>query len=210
MRSQPMETSQSRRKRRVQRGFTLIETIVAIAVLTIGLVGAAALMTQMLSNSGRSRYMSIAAMLATEKLEDLNRFPASDPAIAVVGGAMAGSLAADISQSVTVGANTETVDYFDVVQLSSGNGGISETSSGKDAAGNTVFTTITHQPDGTVVSTVGGALPPLAQDTLIFSRRWVIEGDQPAPGVRRITVLVTLKNPVLSQSVTFQNSMVRP
>jgi prepilin-type N-terminal cleavage/methylation domain-containing protein len=205
-----METSRSRRKPRKQRGFTILETIVAIAILTIGLVGAAALMAQMLGNSGRSRFMSIAAMLASEKLEDLNRFPANDPAIVVPAGPTAGSLTGDTSQSVTVGANTETVDYFDVVQLSSSNGGISETSSGKDAAGNTVFTTLTHQPDGTVVSTVGAALPPPGQDTLTFNRRWVIEKDQPVPGVRRVTVLVTLTNPVLSQSVTFQNSMVRP
>ena len=205
-----MEISRSSHKPRQQHGFTLVETMVAIAVLTIGLVGAAALMTQMLSNSGRSRYMSIAAMLASEKLEDLNRFPTNDPAIVVPAGPTAGSIAADTSQTVTVGANTETVDYYDVVQLSSGNGGISETSSGKDASGNTVFTTITHQPDGSVVSTVSAALPPLGQDTLIFNRRWVIEKDQPVPGVRRITVLVTLKNPVLSQTVTFQNSMVRP
>lgn len=205
-----MEIPRSSHKPRQQHGFTLVETMVAIAVLTIGLVGAAALMTQMLSNSGRSRYMSIAAMLASEKLEDLNRFPTNDPAVFVPAGPTAGSLAADTSQTVTVGANTETVDYYDVVQLSSGNGGISETSSGKDASGNTVFTTITHQPDGSIVSTVSGALPPLGQDTLIFNRRWVIERDQPVPGVRRITVLVTLKNPVLSQTITFQNSMVRP
>jgi prepilin-type N-terminal cleavage/methylation domain-containing protein len=205
-----METLKSRRKTRQQRGFTIVETIVAISVLTIGLVGAAALMAQMLGNSGRSRYMSIAAMLASEKLEDINRFPASDPAIAVASGATAGSLTADTSQTVTVGANSENVDYYDIVQLSSGNGGISETSSGKDATGATVYTTITHKPDGTVVSTVAGALPQLAQDTLIFNRRWVIEGDQPVSGVRRVTVLVTLKNPVLSQTVTFQNSMVRP
>jgi prepilin-type N-terminal cleavage/methylation domain-containing protein len=206
-----METLQPRRKAHRQLGFTLVETMVAISVLTIGLVGAAALMTQMLTNSGKSRYMSVAAMLASEKLEDLNRFPASDPAIFVATGATAGSLTADTSQTVTVGANSESVDYFDVVQLSSGNGAISETSSGKDAGGNTVYTTITHKPDGTVPPpVVSGTLPPVAGDTLVFNRRWVIEGDQPVGGVRRITVLVTLKNPILSQTVTFQNSMVRP
>src|SRR3984893_11644127 len=205
-----METSQSLRRPVKQGGFTLIETMVAIAVLTIGLMGAAALMTRMLSDSGRSRYMSVAAILASEKLEDLNRFPADDPAVVVPSGPTAGSLTADTSQSVTVGANTETVDYFDVVQLSSGNGGISENSRGKDGTGSTVYTTITHQPDGTVVSTVNAALPPVAQDTVTFNRRWVIEIDQPVVGVRRISVLVTLKNPLLSQAVTFQNSMVRP
>ena len=205
-----METSQSLRRPVKQGGFTLIETMVAIAVLTIGLMGAAALMTRMLSDSGRSRYMSVAAILASEKLEDLNRFPADDPAVVVPSGPTAGSLTADTSQTVTVGVNTETVDYFDVVQLSSGNGGISETSSGKDSAGSTVFTTITHQPDGTVVTAVTAALPPLGTDTLIFNRRWVIEKDQPVSGVRRVTVLVTLKNPVLAQTITFQNSMVRP
>ncbi|HEY4816254.1 MAG TPA: prepilin-type N-terminal cleavage/methylation domain-containing protein [Candidatus Acidoferrum sp.] len=205
-----MGTLRSLRKPQKQSGFTIIETMVAIVVLTIGLMGTAALMTQMLSDSGHSRYMSIASMLTSEKLEDLNRFPINDPAIAVPAGQTAGSLTADTSQSVTVGATTETVDYFDVVQLSSGNGGISETSSGKDATGSTVYTTITHQPDGTVVSTVNAALPPVAQDTVTFNRRWVIEIDQPVVGVRRISVLVTLKNPLLSQAVTFQNSMVRP
>jgi prepilin-type N-terminal cleavage/methylation domain-containing protein len=107
-----METSQSPRKPGKQSGFTLVETMAAIAVLTIGLVGTAALITQMVTNTGRSRYMSVAAMLASEKLENLNRFPAADPAIAVPG-PTAGSLTADSSQTVTVGANTESVDYFD-------------------------------------------------------------------------------------------------
>jgi prepilin-type N-terminal cleavage/methylation domain-containing protein len=205
-----METLLSRRNSRGNAGFTLAETMVAMVVLTIGLMGAAALMSQMVNDSGHSRYMSTASMLASEKLEDLNRFPASDPAIAIPGGNTAGSLTADASQSVTVGAVTENVDYFDVVQLSSGNGAISETSSGKDAAGNSVFSTITHQPDGTVVTAVTAALPPVSSDTLIFNRRWVIEKDLPVPGVRRITVLVTLTNPVLAPTVTFQNSMVRP
>jgi len=45
---------------------------------------------------------------------------------------------------------------------------------------------------------------------MTFDRRWVIEQDQPVPGVRRITVLVTLMDKSIQPSVTFQMSMVRP
>jgi len=75
-----------------QRGFTLIETLAAILVLTIGLVGMAVLMSNMMTGGARSRYMSEAAMLASEKLEDLERYPAADPDVAVTSGATAGSL----------------------------------------------------------------------------------------------------------------------
>jgi len=61
-----------------QRGFTLIETLAAILVLTIGLVGLAVLVSNMMTGGARSRYMSEAAMLASEKLEDLERYPAAD------------------------------------------------------------------------------------------------------------------------------------
>jgi hypothetical protein len=38
----------------------------------------------------------------------------------------------------------------------------------------------------------------------------VIEQDQPVPGVRRITVLVTLMDQTVQPPVTYQMSMVRP
>jgi prepilin-type N-terminal cleavage/methylation domain-containing protein len=167
-----------------QRGFTLLETIVAITILTIGLLSVAALMSQMVRGTSNSRAMSTAAMLATEKLEDLNRYPSTDPNVANGGG-----LGAD------------TAPFFDTVQVSAGSGTISV---------NTGGTIITHNPDGTVTNVA----PAVTPETMTFDRRWQIEVDPVVNGAaitnaRRITVLVTLPQ-AGSSPVTFQTSMVRP
>jgi prepilin-type N-terminal cleavage/methylation domain-containing protein len=204
-----MAMSKSHRKVRRQGGFALIETLIAISILAIGLLGIAALLAQLAGNSTQSRYMSTEALLASEKLDDLNRYPINDPAIAVTNGNTAGSLTADVTDNVTVGVVTETVDYFDQVRISAGNGNMVETVSGKDVNGNTVYTTTTHSPDGSI-TVVTGANPPVAtSDMLTFSRRWVIElnpANQPA-GVRRFTVLVSLNTP--TKPANFQATMMR-
>jgi prepilin-type N-terminal cleavage/methylation domain-containing protein len=161
-----MATSQSLRKLRAQQGFTLVETMVAIVVLVVGLVSVAALMSQMVSNSSRSRYMSTAAVLASEKLEDLNRYPANDPNVAP-GGALGGAVAG----------------YSDAVTISLGNGALSETVNG---------VTYTNLPNGTVTNTAVPAAE--ATDIVTFNRSWVIENGQPIAGVRRITVQVAMLN----------------
>lgn len=192
-----MAASRFNKRLRRQHGFTLIETIVAISVLTIGLVAMATLMAEMMKNTSRSRYMSSASILASEKLEDLNRYPPSDPEVAVTAGTV-GSLNADVSNS--------GVNYYDDVSLSATGGGITETTSGSTG----VYTTIVHLPDGTITSTTSASAPPITGEVLEFHRRWTIEKDSPVLGVRRITVLVTLTNPVIVQSVTFEMSTVRP
>lgn len=203
-----METLMSRRRVRGQHGFTIVELMAAIAILGIGLLALAALMSQMSVDTSSSRYMSTEALLGSEKLEDLNRYPSSDPAIAA-SGANAGSLTTDKSASVTVGAVTQNVDYFDTVQISAGNGQMVETITGTDSTGAATYTTTTHKPDGSVsaVTTVGAPPAPTA-DTLAYKRRWVIEPDTPVTGVRRITVLVSLQS--VPTATTFQTSMVRP
>jgi len=181
-----MEKSQLLRKSRRESGFTLIETMVAILVMTIGLFSVAALMSQSVNTTAHSRYQTMAAMLATEKLEDLNRYP-SDDAHLVPGG----SLGAD------------NAGYFDDVQTSTDNGVISETTS--DAGGTTSYV---QQPGAGVTVTQGGALPPPTPDTLTFDRRWTVVKDTPVVGVRQITVLVTLTNKMLNPPVTYQISVV--
>ncbi|HEX9256395.1 MAG TPA: prepilin-type N-terminal cleavage/methylation domain-containing protein [Candidatus Angelobacter sp.] len=201
--------SKSHRKARRQGGFALIETLIAITILAVGLLGIAALLAQLAGNSTQSRYMSTEALLASEKLDDLNRYPINDPAIAVTNGNTAGSLTADTTANVTVGVVTETVDYYDQVRISAGNGNMVETVSGKDVNGNTVYTTTTHAPDGSITVVTGANPPAGTSDMITFSRRWVIElnpPNQPA-GVRRFTVLVSLNT--LTAPVNFQATMMR-
>ena len=176
------------RKVRRESGFTVIETIVAMLVMTVGLVSVASLISTTVSTSSRSHYKSMAAMLASEKLEDLDRFNANDPNVAA-----GGSLAAD------------TAGFFDNVQISSSSGGLSETTG--TGAGTTVYT---QQPGGNIVVTTGGALPAPTPDTLVFDRRWLIA---PFPGIssgRQITVFVRLVDSNINSATTYQVTMVRP
>jgi Tfp pilus assembly protein PilV len=205
-----MEISQLRRNSGRQGGFALIETTIAISILAVGLLGVAALLAQLAGNSTTSRYMSDEALLASEKLDDLNRYPYNDPAIAVPNGVTSGSLTADTTATVTAnGLPPEVVDYFDQVRISSGNGNVVETVLGKDAAGNAQYTTTTHAPDGSIKTTTSTSAPTAASDMISFSRRWVIEQNpagMPA-GVRRFTVLVSLQSVPIP--ATFQASMLR-
>src|SRR5271157_1966879 len=83
-------------RRRVRaRGFALIEVLVALVVLAIGLVSLAALTAQMENGTERARFMGLAANLATEKLEDLNRWPSWDPNVSAPAGGTSGSLTTD-------------------------------------------------------------------------------------------------------------------
>jgi Tfp pilus assembly protein PilV len=167
--------------------------MVSIVVLTIGLVGVAALMSQTVNNTSHSRYNSIASLLASEKLEDLNRYPSTDPNVAA-----GGSITADTS------------GYFDTVYISSDQGAISETTS-STVAGVTTYTTVSQQPNGVPPSpTSSTTAPTITSDMLTYDRRWVIVANTPVTGVRQITVLVTLKSNALNPPVTYQITAVHP
>lgn len=187
------------------RGFTLLEVLVAIAVLSIGLMATAALISRTLQDTTRARQMNLAAVLASEKLEDLSRWPAADPHVAVPAGGTAGSLTADLTADVVVGPSVTRVNYYDDISEGLSPGSFSETVSGiEPGTGAVVYTTTTHSPDGSVTTSVSNSSPT----EITYKRRWLIEADQPVPGVRRITVVVTNMDPV--RPIRFQMSTVRP
>ena len=205
-----METSKLRLKGGPARGFSLVETLVAMMILAIGLVALCSLAAQTMVGTSRSEYSSLAADLATEKLEDLSRWPSFDPNVYAAAAATAGDLASDKSANVTSGGSpTELVNYYDDVEMSDSKGAISETVS-QVVGGATSWKTTSHNPDGTITSSSSTTQNTADKGAIGFHRRWTIEMDQPVTGLRRVTVLVTLENSVLKAPVTFQMTMVRP
>jgi len=180
------------------RGFTVVEVLVAAFILIVGLVAVAGVVGSTLGNTARSEYMTQAATLATEKLEDLNRFPPSDANVAVPNGTSVGTLASD------------TAGFFDEVYFSSLEGALEESTTSLDANNNVQYKTTKYTPDGNMSTPGPTTAAPSAAGSTVFKRRWIIEQDQPIVGVRRITVLVTLLNTDVRPPVTFQMSMVRP
>jgi Tfp pilus assembly protein PilV len=196
--------------------------MVAIAVLTIGMISVAALATTMLATGKRSKYMTLASTLASEKLEDLSRWPADEPQVCVPTGqtsvgALTGSDPAP--QTITCpspSTNSATVVYNDDVSIDFSNGNsdcpnskggcFAETVSGLNGT-NVQYTTTYHSPDGRITTPTATSSP---NTRITFHRRWLIEADTPIAGVRRMTVLVTLKDATVQPPVSFQMSAVRP
>jgi prepilin-type N-terminal cleavage/methylation domain-containing protein len=206
-----MDGSMSYPNPRRESGFTLLETIIAMVILTVGMLALASLFAKTTLTTNMSRYMSTQSLLASEKLDDLNRLSEKSvpPAIAVPGGGTAGSLTADTTAVVTSNGVTANVDYFDTVQISAGNTGVSETFTGLNAGGQTTYTTVTHSPNGLVTTAAATTVAPVPPpDAINFKRRWVIEQGVPVVGVRRITVVVSVMD--VPNAVPFQMSMVRP
>ena len=200
-------------KRCRSKGFTLIETMIAVVIFSVGILSLATLMATVNLGTSRFRYYSTATLLATEKLEDLNRYPAASTADTVTRG---GSLTSDL------------VGYYDNVQVQSDNGSITEVTYIPDAGCYDVFThsmgTVgspgTASDSGTTPCIT--APPSTLANAMTFHRRWLVENPVVLPSgtsinVRRVTVFVALWSSASNsattnqgQPVTFQLSTVRP
>jgi len=207
------------RVHRKQGGFTLIEVMVSIFVLVIGVAGVAVLAGTSLSRARQSKYMALSSVLASEKLEDLNRWPkAALPVCVPSGSGSVGSLTSDVLQNNTCsGTVSGYMNYYDDISISmAGNadcpnstaGCFSETVAGYNTTtGTTQYTTTYHSPDGRIIK---GAAASTAPSVMTFHRHWEIDADTPVTGVRRVTVLVTLLDQTVKPPVSFQMSIVRP
>jgi Tfp pilus assembly protein PilV len=199
-----------RRDKRLSRGFTIVEVLIASFILMIGLVAVGGVVGSTLGSTARSGYMNQAATLATEKLEDLNRYASSDPNVTVTGGSSMGSLTTDVLQNVTANGVTVPISYYDAVYFSPTQGSLQETASSLNSGGSPQYSTTAYTPDGHINTSAPTSTAPSIAGSIVFKRRWVIDKDQPVTGVRRVTVLVTLLNQSVNPAVTFQMSMVRP
>jgi type II secretory pathway component PulJ len=202
------------------RGFTVLEVLVAIFILTVGMVSVAALAATMMNTSNRSKYMSLEASLASEKLEDLNHWSARAVQVCMpTGSTSVGSLTSDVLQNTTcpgAGGASDTVAYYDDVSVNFSNnsadcpsstGGCFAETVADQVGGTTQYSTTYHSPDGRVLQGTSTTAPP----NMTFHRRWIIEADSPVADVRRITVRVTLNNVnVQPNNISFQMSLVRP
>jgi Tfp pilus assembly protein PilV len=215
-----------------------LETLVALIVLVVGVLATAALAARCMNTSRQSKYISLAAELASEKLEDLNRWDADDPQVCVPAGSQSvGSLTSDVLQTTTCppplamcsspSGNSDVVNYFDDVAINTvitgSNSPCPSTTYGCFSEivstiqnGSTVYVTTVHPPSGQIQTLSPPSTTPPALVT--FHRRWIIEADAPVagvsaiclPGTRRVTVLVTLMDQSVQPPVTFQMSTVRP
>jgi prepilin-type N-terminal cleavage/methylation domain-containing protein len=191
---------QAARNFHLGKGFSVLEVLVAITVLAVGMTAMASLVAQTLSGTERSRYMSLASTLTSEKLEDLNRWPSVDPHVAA-----GGSLTADSASGA--------VNFYDDIDLSNTTGQVSETIASTTGT-TTTYSSVIHNSTGYVQSGANTAAPS-GSGIVAFHRRWVIEADPVVNGItltgsRRVTVLVSLTNQSVRPPVNFQLSLVRP
>lgn len=193
-----------------RRGFSLIEVLVSIGILSIGLLSVAALIGSTMNSGTTARFMNMANTLASEKLDTLNKWPSSNANVSA-GGSLTGP-------STCASGD----DYCDQVTMSESSGANYETQT-QIVSGTPVTTTIVQTSGGCVdTPTNCGVSSPTGGST--FTRRWLITAPitvtsaggttttvgTAATGPRRITVVVALNDQTVQPPITFQMSMVRP
>jgi type IV pilus assembly protein PilV len=93
-----------------QAGLTLVEVLVALTILSVGLLGVALMQITSISGNTFSREMAVATELGQDMLEKLNALSYEDTAI--TGSASPGTAhptATDVSNGLAVGAGTNNI-----------------------------------------------------------------------------------------------------
>ena len=161
----------ARHTQRPQRGFSLVEVLFALVVLSVAVLGLAHLFTVAAHNNARARATTYAAVLAQQKMEQLRGLAYGfDPA----GGAVT-----DVDTDITVQP-----------ELAGGGAGLQSSPPGALAA-NTVG--YVDYVDANGVSLGGTAAVPPAGTAYI--RRWSVEPLPPSANAMVLQVLVMRAGP---------------
>lgn len=173
------------------RGFTLIEAVIAMLVTVVALVSIAGMFTVAMKTNASSRNLTTATTLAQDKIEQLGAISFQrlvDPA------RMSNNPGAHGSDDAYIVGNLEQdargVDgsfYFDKIILA-GRDDIEP--EGTITVVRPDGTAETRRPDGTISS--GN---PFGPDRVTYSRRWVImSSNEEDPADRRLTIAVRVKS----------------
>lgn len=210
------QKSLSKVREGVDEGFSLLEVMVSIVILAIGMLGVAMLISSTTASGNQAKFMNMANVLASEKLDSLNKWPSSDSSCdpnICAGGSLTGPQVCAATDSycdqITVN-EVSGVDYETQTQV------ITNPVTG---ATSDQTTTIVHTSAGCVNTPANCGVPPPPVGGPTFTRRWLITANPTVStngssstitGVRRITVAVTLNDQPVTAPVSFQMSTIRP
>ena len=93
-----------RRRARDERGFSLLEVMIALSILAVGMLAMAAMQIQALKFGRSGRHTSDAALVARNEMERLQRLDWADPLVGPTGG---WTVPATWDQDVVTTASTE-------------------------------------------------------------------------------------------------------
>jgi len=106
-----MKSPTSALRRRASSGFTLLEVVIALGILAFGLLGLAALQIQALGQGREGRHVDKAAVIAQDRMEDLQRLDFDSAAMDPTGG---WQLVRTVTEDVGSGAGTQVEMTYQV------------------------------------------------------------------------------------------------
>lgn len=174
-----------------ERGFTLVEAVIAMLVTVVALVGIAGMFTVAMKTNASSRNMTTATTFAQDKIEQLGATSFQrlvDPSKMTNNPGAHGSDDAYIVGSLERDAKgNDGSFYFDKIILA-GRDDIEP--EGTITVVRPDGTAETRRPDGTVSNS-----NPFGDDRITYSRRWVImSSNEEDPADRRLTIAVRVKS----------------
>lgn len=173
-----------------EKGFTLVEGLIAMLVSVVGLIALAGMFSIAIKTNAHSRNLTTATTFAQDKLEQLGAISFQrlvDPARMQANPSSTGENDFYIVGSLDEDIFTGDAYYYDKIILASRDDVEPEgTITVVDPSGKAE----TRRPDGTVF-----AGNPFGEDRITYSRRWVIlASNEEDPADRRLTVAVRVKS----------------
>jgi hypothetical protein len=181
-----------------EKGFTLVEGMIAMLVSVVGMIALAGMFSIAIKSNAHSRNLTTATTFAQDKLEQLGAMSFQrlvDPAKMQPNPSSKGEHDVYVVGSLEEDTFTNDAYYYDKIILAGRDDVEPEgTITVVDPSGKSE----TRRPDGTVF-----AGNPFGENRVTYSRRWVIlASNEEDPANRRLTVAVRVKSEVATSGKT--------